>query len=94
MVNTTSNWPATCAGVATITDVLVTVPKVPAVPPNVTAVVPVKLVPVIVKVVDPAAGPLICERLVIVGAATYVYVKLFDEPPGVVTITGASKPAA
>ena len=47
-----------------------TVKPVAAVAPNVTAVAPVKLVPVIVTVVPPAAGPDVGEIDVTVGAAT------------------------
>ena len=68
VVNTTSTAPADLAGVTTVTDVALTfVIDVPAVPPNVTEVVPVKFVPVIVTVVDPAVGPIAGEILVIVG---------------------------
>ena len=57
-VSTTFNAPAAFAGVTTVTDVSLTlVIVVPAVPLNVTADVPVKLVPVIVTVVPPAVGP-------------------------------------
>lgn len=44
--------------------------EVPSLAPNVTNVVPFKLVPVIVTVVPPAIGPLTGEILVIVGVAT------------------------
>lgn len=61
---------------------------VPAVPPKVTAVVFVKLVPVIVTVVAPAIGPVAGEILEIVGVATYVYApELVTLPPAPVTIT-------
>lgn len=70
VVNTTLTAPAACAGVTTVTEVAPTfVSDVPAVPPNVTLVVPVRFVPVIVNVVDPAIGPPDCEKAVIVGAA-------------------------
>ena len=70
-VNTTSTAPAVLAGVATVIEVALTlVIVVPAVPPNVTDDVPVKLVPVIVTVVEPEVGPLDGDRDVIVGAAT------------------------
>ena len=49
--------PAACAGVATVRDVAVTFVTDPAVPSNVTEVVPVKLVPVSVTDVPPATGP-------------------------------------
>jgi len=57
--------------------------------PNITAVAPVKTVPVIVTVVPPAADPLVGEMLVTVGAA--MYVNLSDAevalvPEGVVTV--------
>ena len=68
VVSNTSTAPAALAGVTTVTDVALTfVIDVPAVPPNVTEVVPVKFVPVIVTVVDPAVGPIAGEILVIVG---------------------------
>ena len=71
VVNTTLTAPAVLAGVMTVTDVALTfVSDVPAVPPNVTPVVAVKLVPVIVTVVEPAVGPLNGDTDVIVGAAT------------------------
>ena len=58
VVNTTFSAPAALAGVTTVIEVaLVLTIDVPAVPPNVTADVPVKLVPVIVTVVPPAVGP-------------------------------------
>lgn len=74
-VITTSAAPAVLAGVTTVTEVALTFVTVePAVPPNVTEVEAVKLVPVIVTVVPPAVGPE--EKLVavktdeIVGAPT------------------------
>ena len=73
VVNTTSTAPAALAGVTTVTEVALTfVSEVPAVPPNVTLVVPTKFVPVIVTVVEPAVGPETGESDVIVGAAIYV----------------------
>ena len=50
-----------------------TVKPVAFVAPNITAVAPPKLVPVIVTVVPPVLGPLVGETLVTVGAATNVY---------------------
>ena len=47
-----------------------TVKLVAAVPPNVTAVVPVRFVPVMVTLVPPAAGPDVGARPVMVGAGT------------------------
>jgi len=59
--------------------------------PNFTAVAPVKLVPVIVTDVPPAAGPLVGLNDVTVGAATYVKLTtLLEVPPGVVTVTVAA----
>src|SRR5207244_2226465 len=49
---------------------------------KVTAVAPVKLVPVIVTIVP--AGPLVGEKLVIVGAGTVELVLLVAVPPDVV----------
>ena len=64
----TSTTPADLDGVTTVTDVaLPTFIDVPAVPPNVTPVVPDKLVPVIVTVVEPAVGPLDGDTDVMVG---------------------------
>jgi len=67
-----------------------TVNDVAAVAPNVTAVAPVKFVPVIVTIVPPAVGPDVGESDVTVGAGTYMNwfagpVALV--PPGVVTLT-------
>ena len=70
-VNTTSTAPAALAGVTIVTEVALTLfIEVPAVPPKVTEEVPVKFVPVIVTVVDPAVGPDDGDTEVIVGAAT------------------------
>jgi len=58
LVNATSTAPAALAGVTTVIDVALEFTiDVPAVPPKVTEVVPVKLVPAIVTVVPPAVGP-------------------------------------
>lgn len=78
VVIVTAKVPAILPGVTTVTEVALTLEiEVPAVPPNVTADVPVKLVPVIVTVVPPAVGPdakpVAVETEVIVGAATNVY---------------------
>ena len=71
MVNTTFTAPTVLTGVTTVTDVALTlVIDVPEVPPKVTPVVAVKLVPVIVTVVPPAVGPLTGDTEEIVGAAT------------------------
>ena len=62
--------------------------KVAAFPLNVTAVAPVKFVPLIVTLAP--AGPLVGVKLVIVGAlaATVKLVVLVAVPPGVVTLSG------
>ena len=71
LVSTTSLSPSVPAGVTTVTDVALTlVIEVPATPPKVTADVPVKLVPVIVTVVPPEAGPDDGVIAVIFGLAT------------------------
>ena len=73
---------------------LTTVTDIPAVPSNVTPVVPVKFVPVIVTVAEPPAGPDDGDTEVIVGAATNVYPPVaVAEPPGVVSTTSTA-PAA
>ena len=57
--------------------------------PNVTAVAPVKLVPVIVTVVPPPGTPTNGEIPVTVGAATYMNLSaelVALVPPGVVTV--------
>ena len=53
--------------VAVILVELTTVILVAGLPPMVTAVAPVKLIPVIVMVVPPATGPLVGEILVTIG---------------------------
>ena len=70
VITATSTAPAACAGVvAVMVFALTTVKLVAATPPNVTAVAPVKLVPVIVTLVPPATGPEPWLTLVTVGAA-------------------------
>jgi hypothetical protein len=60
---------------------------------NVTAVAPVKFVPLMVTVV--ATGPLVGVKLVTVGAGTTVkLLALVAVPPGVVTLTGPVVAAA
>ena len=80
--------PAACALVLALILVgPVTVKLVAGVAPNVTAVAPVKLVPVMVTVVPPVVGPLVGVKLVMVGWVAK-NVKLPDDvavPPGVVT---------
>ena len=71
VVTKTLAVPAVPAGVVTVMLVeLTTTRLVAAVPPMVTAVAPVKSVPVMVMLVPPATGPLVGEILVTVGAAT------------------------
>lgn len=73
LVNTTSRAPAVLDGVTTVTEVALTLTiEVPAAPPNVTADVPVKLVPVIVTEVPPLVEPDEGATVVIVGEETYV----------------------
>ena len=70
VVTTTLAVPAAWAGAVTVIEVgLFTTRLVAAVPPMVTPVAPVKLVPVMVMLVPPAIGPLVGEILVTVGAA-------------------------
>ena len=71
VVTKTLAVPANPAGVVAVIVVeLATVKLVAAVPPMVTAVAPVKPVPVMVMLVPPATEPLVGEILVTVGAAT------------------------
>jgi hypothetical protein len=88
-VSTTSTTPADFVGVCTVTEVALTLTiDEPAVPPNVTADVSVKLVPVIVTVVPPAVDPLTGDTESIVGVPTYVKPLVsVAEPPGVVKTT-------
>ena len=68
VVTLTDAVPAVPAGVVAVIDVaLTTVTDVAATPPTVTAVAPVKSVPVIVSTVLPASGPLAGETLDTVG---------------------------
>jgi len=69
-----------------------TLNEVAAVPPKLTAVAPVKLVPVIVTVAPIAA--LVGVKEVIVGAGTNVNPTCVAVPPGVVTLTLPEVPAA
>jgi hypothetical protein len=60
VVTTTSTAPAAWAGVVTETcELSVTERAVPGLPPNVTAVAPVKLAPEIVVAVPPVIGPVV-----------------------------------
>jgi hypothetical protein len=69
-VTVTSTVPAPEGDVAMIELALVTVNAVAATLPNVTAVAPVKLLPEMVILVPPAAGPLVGEIEVTLGVAT------------------------
>jgi hypothetical protein len=71
VVTVTSTVPpvALAGEIAVIEVALLTVNEVADVPPNLTAVAPVNPVPVIVTEVPPAAGPLVGEMPVTVGAA-------------------------
>lgn len=73
-VTVTLTVPAACPGVLHVIVVPPppTVKPVTAVPPKVTPVAQVKLVPVIVTLVPPPSGPLETEMPVTVGTATYV----------------------
>ena len=68
VVTVTSTVPVPAGLAAVIAVSLTTVKLVAAVVPKSTAVAPVKLVPVIVTEVPPAAGPLVGLRPVTVGA--------------------------
>ena len=70
MVTRTSTVPVPAGEVAVMEVVLLTVKPAAAVAPKVTAVAPLKFVPVMVTVVLPDPGPEVGERLVTVGAAT------------------------
>ena len=71
VVSTTSQIPSAFAGVITVTDLALTLVIVfPAVPPNITNDVSVKLVPVIVAVVPPPIGPFDGATPVMVGVET------------------------
>jgi hypothetical protein len=90
VVAVTSTVPAEPAGfVAVIWVALLTVNELALFAPNLTAVVPVRFVPVTVTEVPPASGPLVGLTDVIVGAATYVNWSLADValvPPTVVVV--------
>jgi hypothetical protein len=70
VVTLTSTVPVPAGEVAVIEVAELTVKPVAGVAPNVTAVVPAKLVPVMVTEVPPAPGPEVGEIEVAVGAAT------------------------
>ena len=67
MVTTTFTAPAACAGAVAVIEVALLTIKLAALPPNVTELVPVKLVPVIVTPVPPAVGPEFGLTLLTVG---------------------------
>ena len=74
VVTVMSTAPAEFAGAVAVTEVaLFTVTLVAAVAPNFTAVVPVRLVPVMVTKVPAVSGPEAGLIAVTVGAGTYVY---------------------
>ena len=73
VVTVTSTVPLPAGAVAVIWVALTTVTLVALVAPNLTAVAPVKLVPVIVTTVPPAVGPAVGLMVVTVGAAAYRY---------------------
>jgi hypothetical protein len=96
IVTVTSTAPDPAGEVAVIDVALSTVYVLAGVPPKLTAVAPVKLVPAIVTEVPPAAGPEDGLTRVTVGGATYVYwslVLVALVPPGVVTVM-STVPAA
>ena len=78
------------AGDTAVIDVSSLTVKLVAVPPKLTAVAPVKAIPVIVTDVPPATGPLLGPTFETVGAATNVnwsLVLVELVPPAVVTVT-------
>nr|MCA1071699.1 hypothetical protein [Delftia acidovorans] len=70
VVTRTSTVPVPAGAMAVIWVALLTVKPVAAVAPKVTAVAPDRLVPVIVTMVPPLAGPAVGEMDDTVGAAT------------------------
>ena len=68
-VTVTSTVPIPAGEIAAMDVALVTVNEVAVVPPNLTAVALVKLLPTIVTGVPPVAGPLFGEIVVTVGNA-------------------------
>src|SRR5205823_1380537 len=70
VVTVTSSVPVPAGDVAVILVALLMVKEVALLLPNLTAVAPVKLVPLMVTEVPPAAGPLVGEIEVTVGTAT------------------------
>ena len=73
VVTAMSTPPAVWAGVTTVMVVSLTTVKVAAMPPIVTALAPVKLLPVIVTVVPPSVVPLVGPKdMTAGGGITYV----------------------
>ena len=72
VVTTTLTAPGPCDGVVAVIEVEETTVNVVCSPSKVTAVAPVKFVPVIVTEVPPAVVPVVVERLETVGALPYV----------------------
>ena len=70
VVTVTSTRPLPAGEFAVIEVAVLTVNEAAAAPPNLTAVAPVKLMPVIVTPVPPAAGPLFGATAVTVGVST------------------------
>ena len=92
VVTFTLTRPAVWPGALAVSVVsLMTVMLVASVPPNVTAVAPVKFVPVIVTLVMPDTGAVGGTTLATVGGNPYVYapVPVTDVPFGVLMITSA-----
>jgi hypothetical protein len=90
VVTVMSTRPAPSAGEVAVMEVVLLTVKPVAVVPNFTAVTPIKLVPVIVTDVPPAAGPCVGLTAVTVGADTYVNWSAADValvPPSAVTVT-------
>jgi hypothetical protein len=70
VVTVTGNVPAGEVGVVVVISVSLTTVKVAITLPNFTDVAPVNPVPSIVTAVPPAAGPIVAEMLVTLGAGT------------------------
>src|SRR5665213_2786076 len=96
VVTLTLTAPVPAAVVAVIWVAEFTVKLAAAVAPNLTALAPVKFVPVMATLVPPASGPDVGAKLVTVGAGTNENVPTDDAvPPIVVTLTvTAPTPAA
>ena len=89
LVTRTLALPAVPAGTVQVMLVaLATLKLLHAVPPTVTAVAPVRLVPVMLMLVPPAVGPALGDTPVTVGGVTKLYrVLAVLVPPGLVTRT-------